>query len=187
MPRKPAAPCYITRSSHRSWKEQRFFFCSRRYSHPRQPYLVKTTLLCISFHLPSKGQKFLSRQEVKLWTSSVRNSRAAAFLFRERMSRCRNKSACLKLCCGDVIAVNRDGRWNWKGLSCLSLLDVLCWKCGAISFYLKQPLPAPCFFQQHVSTEVLLADWWAFFELWMAMNIPHLQEVTDDAQAVLQS
>lgn len=169
MLRKPAAPHYITSSSNNSWKVQRFFFRSRRYSHPRGPYLLKMTLLCISFHLPPESLKLLSRHETNLRTPPVRNSRVTAFLFSERMSRYRKKSGCLKLCCGAMIAVSPDGTWNQKGLPCLSLLAVLCWKCETVSFQLKSPIPTPLSSDSSMS---LLNSSWQSDGLFLRFELP---------------
>ena len=127
------------------------------------------TLLCISFRLPSEGLTLLSRHETNLRTPPLRNSRVTAFLFRERMSRYRKKSECLTLCCGAVIAVSPDGRWNRKGLPRLSLLGILCWKSGTISFQLKWPLPAPL---SSDSNMFLLNSSWQSDGLFLSFELP---------------
>lgn len=177
--RKTGAPHYSHKLKYRQLESAVIFSLSRRYSHRRGPNLLIMTLLCISFHLPSKGLKLLSRHETNLPTPPVKNSRITAFLFRERMSRYRKKCECLKLCCG---AVNPDGRWNRKGLPRLSLLGILCWRHGMTSFQLKWPLPAPL--SSDSSMFLLNSSWQTdglFFEFWIAMTIPHLKGVTDDA------
>lgn len=64
------------------------------------------------------------KHETNLWTPSVKNTRVIAFLFGGGILRHRKKSKCQKLCCGALISVSPDGRWNLRRLPCLSLLGI---------------------------------------------------------------
>lgn len=163
MLRKPAFPHYVTSSSNNSWKMQRFFSVAEDILTPGE----SETLLHSSFHLP---------RALSCWAGMKQTSEhlqwgilEIAFLFRERTSRYRKKSECLKLCCGAVIALSLNGRWKQNELPHLSLLGVMCWKCWMISFQLKWPLPAPL---SSDSSMFLLDSSWQSNGLFLSFELP---------------